>query len=75
MSESETFTCDNCGVTREKGWTDEEAAAEAAGLFPGLDVTDPAEAGIVCEDCFQHIMGRARAEAPHLIGKGWRDAE
>ena len=69
---SETFTCESCGKTLEKGWTDEEAAAEAEGLFPGIDLSDPAEAGTVCDACFQHIMARARAEAPELIGEGWR---
>ena len=72
---AETFTCDNCGETREKGWSDEEAAAEAAELYPGMDLTDRAEAGVVCDACYQHIMGRVRAEAPELIGEGWRGRE
>lgn len=70
-----TFTCDSCGKTFPKGWSDEEAAAEAEELFPGIDVTDPDEAGIVCDACYGHIMGRARAEAPEAIGPGWRDWE
>ena len=69
---TETFTCDSCGDTLPKGWTDEEAAAEAEELFPGIDVTDPAEAGVVCDDCYQYLMGRVHAEAPELIGPGWR---
>ena len=69
---TETFTCDSCGDTLPKGWTDEEAAAEAEELFPGINVSDPAEAGIVCDACYQHIMGRVHAEAPELIGEGWR---
>ena len=75
MSETaETFTCARCGETHDKGWSDAEAAAEAEGNFPGIDVTDPDEAGVVCDDCYQYIMGRARAEAPELIGPGWRGA-
>jgi hypothetical protein len=69
---AETFTCASCGDTHEKGWSDEEAAAEAQQNFPGIDVTDPDEAPVVCDACYQHIMGRARAEAPELIGEGWR---
>ena len=69
---SETFTCEACGKTFPKGWSDEEAAAEAEELFPGIDPGDPAEAGTVCDDCYQQIMARARAEAPELIGEGWR---
>lgn len=69
---SETFTCESCGETFPKGWTDEEAAAEAQELFPGIDPGDPAEAGTVCDDCYQRIMTCARAEAPELIGPGWR---
>ena len=57
----ETFTCESCGETKEKGWSDAEAAAEAEELFPGIDVSDPAEAGMVCDDCYQHIMGRVHA--------------
>ena len=70
---TDTFTCDNCGDVFDKVWSDEEAAAEAEELFPGIDVGT--EAGIVCDDCYQHIMARAQAEAPELIGPGWRGGE
>lgn len=69
---TDTYTCASCGETFEKGWSDEEAAAEAEELFPGIDPSDPDEAGVVCGPCFQHIMGRVQAEAPELIGEGWR---
>ena len=69
---SGTFTCDNCGKTFDSDWSDEEAAAEAQENFPGIDISDRDEAGVVCDDCYQHIMGRVRAEAPELIGPGWR---
>ena len=69
---TETFTCASCHGTFPKGWSDEEAAAEAEEFFPGINVTDPEEAGMVCDGCYQHIMSRARAEAPELIGPGWR---
>jgi len=67
----ETFTCESCGGTFGKGWSDDEAAAEAQEWFPGIDVSDD-EAAIVCTGCYEHIMGRVRAEAPELIGEGWR---
>ena len=69
---TETFTCESCGDTLPKGWSDEEANAEAQELFPGINPGDPAEAATVCDDCYQHLMGRAHAEAPELIGPGWR---
>jgi hypothetical protein len=69
---SGTFTCESCGGTFDKVWSDEEAAAEAEENFPGLDVSDPAEAGVVCDDCYRHIMARMQAEAPEMIGPGWR---
>lgn len=71
MSETETastFTCDNCGKTRKKGWSDEEAAAEALSLHPASDLA--AGTGVVCDDCFTHIMGRVQVEAPELLAPG-----
>ena len=68
----ETFTCESCDGTFPKGWSDEEAAAEAQELFPGIDPGDPSEAGLVCDACYRRIMGRVQAEAPELIGEGWR---
>lgn len=75
MSTTETFTCANCGETHEKGWSDEEAAAEAQENFPGIDIASGDEAAVVCDACYEHIMGRARVEAPEAIGPGWRDYE
>jgi len=51
-----TFTCDACRGVFEKEWTDEEAREEEADLFGAM--AGP-ESGIVCEDCWQKIMGRA----------------
>lgn len=67
---TDTFTCASCGDVFAKVWSDEEAAAEAEELFPGIDVGT--ETGIVCDGCFQHIMSRVSAEAPELTGEGWR---
>jgi hypothetical protein len=49
-----------CGICRgvfEKGWSDEEAAAEAAGNFPGMDIQQ--ESGLVCDDCYNKHIGDA----------------
>lgn len=45
---TDTFTCDGCGRTYQKGWTDEEAKAEYAERFPGQE---DAETATVCDDC------------------------
>jgi hypothetical protein len=53
---SDTFTCENCGETWEKGWTDEEADAEYEGAF-GLGAPSGKERAVVCDDCYAEIMG------------------
>ena len=47
---SSKFTCEECHETYDKGWTDEEAAAEAELAF---GITTGA---IVCDDCYNKIM-------------------
>ena len=60
---AETYTCAACGGAFEKGWSDDEAQAEAGGLFPGLSINDMA---IVCDDCYPKIMG---ANGDHRHGR------
>lgn len=55
---SDTFTCEICRGVFEKAWTDEEAMAEAEEAFPTSDLTDT---GLVCDDCYEKVMGRADA--------------
>jgi hypothetical protein len=63
----EPYTCDNCGGSFTKTWSDEEAMAEAEALYPAEDLEEGL--GIVCDDCFQVIMVWARQEMPeHLTG-------
>jgi hypothetical protein len=66
--EPHEYRCDACGWIFDKGWSDEEAAAEARKLHPGghgnPNIMDaPAEErGVVCDDCFRMLMtnmGRA----------------
>lgn len=52
---SETYRCAACGGTFTKGWSDDEAAAEAAGAFAAVELED---AAVVCDDCW---LGMRRA--------------
>jgi hypothetical protein len=58
---TDTFTCALCGGVFEKGWTDEEAAAErAANGWTGTDCD------VTCDDCFKLLMARRAADAQAL---------
>ena len=49
------YKCGACGGVFEKGWSDEEAQAEADAAFSQESLgSDPA---IVCDDCYKTIMG------------------
>jgi hypothetical protein len=50
---AEQFTCAVCRETFDKGWTDEEAAAELGEVFPGFE---PDDCGVVCDDCYKKMM-------------------
>ena len=47
------YRCDCCGMIYEKGWTDEEAAAETKEVF-GVEHGD--DDAVVCDTCFK-MMG------------------
>ena len=51
------YICAQCGGRYKSAWTEEEAVAEAAREFPGLDVNS-SRAAIVCDDCYRLLMGR-----------------
>jgi hypothetical protein len=51
------YTCAACGNTYNKTWTDEEAHAEALENF-GVE-PDPEGMSIVCDVCFNRLMGRS----------------
>lgn len=53
---SKIFTCAECGVTFESERNDEEAKEEARNLFPGLNVDDPNQVDIVCDDCWEKYI-------------------
>jgi DNA-directed RNA polymerase subunit RPC12/RpoP len=63
----ESYTCENCGGTFTKAWSDEEAMAETRSLFPPQDITEPEDIGIVCDSCFHEIVAWARVNAPELL--------
>lgn len=62
-----TYTCESCGGTWEKGWTDEEAEAEGRALLADPDAGGTA---VICDDCFRLIMSRVQVEAPELLVPG-----
>jgi DNA-directed RNA polymerase subunit RPC12/RpoP len=52
----ETYTCECCGKSFEKGWSDKEARRESEKNFPGLEDED---AAVVCDDCYKKIMDKS----------------
>jgi len=46
------YRCEMCKQVFKKGWTDEEAAAEAEKHFGKIP---PSEAATVCDDCYEII--------------------
>ena len=57
-----TYICASCKETFKKGWSDEEAKAEAEEAFGGP--MPPGEGEIVCDTCYRLIMQVASE-------KGW----
>jgi DNA-directed RNA polymerase subunit RPC12/RpoP len=54
------FQCAKCKRIFDKGWTGEEAQAEANQNFPGLDSDNADEAAIVCDYCYNEMMAWLR---------------
>lgn len=63
----ESYTCERCGGTFTKGWSDEEALTEAQDLFPAAHIAEPADQATVCDPCFREIMAWAEVSAPDLL--------
>jgi len=51
----ELYTCENCNGVFEKGWTDDEAEAEAGLLWTDEEMEIEGRA-LVCDDCFQQML-------------------
>lgn len=58
--EPDSYTCEDCGGTFDKERTDEEAWIESAEIWGYLD---PAEAAVVCDDCFEALMRRVPSDS------------
>jgi hypothetical protein len=58
---ADTYQCAHCGGVFEKGWSDEEATAEAADNFGEAPKGD--DAAVVCDDCYQGFMAWRRGAA------------
>ena len=54
------YTCDLCHETFIKGWSDEEAKAEADELWTAEEQSREGMA-VICEDCFQRFMAQPLA--------------
>ena len=52
------FTCDECGGTFPKAWSDEEAEQEYDEVFTSAKAANISRA-VVCDDCYNQIMGIA----------------
>lgn len=62
----ETYQCANCGDIHDKTRSDAECWDEMLDNFPAQDLYGE-EIAVVCDDCYQAIMARVRAEAPELL--------
>ncbi len=58
----EEFTCDECGGVFTKGWSDEEAEAEARDFFgegpsllEGYTAASDPDMAVVCDVCWQKM--------------------
>lgn len=51
--------CSVCGVCWESERPHADVVAEADDLFPGMDINNPDEMGVVCEPCFIKVMDYA----------------
>lgn len=57
---SQWFTCENCGGRFLRGWTDEEANAEAVANFGALPA--PEDQALICDDCYTPFIAWAREQ-------------
>ena len=52
---SDTFTCDECGGTFPKDWSDDEANAEAESMWGVAGASENEGMACVCDDCWQKM--------------------
>jgi hypothetical protein len=61
----DTFTCEVCGGTFDKGRSDEEAMAEMRATWQPHEGDD--DLGTVCDPCFDRFMAWARSNIPEFL--------
>lgn len=63
------FTCANCGVTLMSEWSSDDAMQEYLETFTDEHVMahSAEQMETICDDCYDRIMARIRAEAPKLL--------
>lgn len=66
---SSEFTCDRCGVTQISTNTDEEALAEAQGLFGPVFMAQEPDRAVLCDSCFAEFLSWAQGRG-YVQGKG-----
>ncbi len=54
---SDQYTCTICKGIFDKGWSDEEAAAEKEEIFGSVPLE---ECDLVCDDCFNQLTALRR---------------
>jgi hypothetical protein len=60
VSEDDAYTCEACGGTFRKIWSDEDAVAKMHAVFGDIP---PDKRSVVCDDCYVAIMGRRPDDA------------
>ena len=54
---SNTYTCEACGETYEKSWSDAEANKEAQQIFGTVNASEDLENNaIICDICFKKLL-------------------
>lgn len=53
--EREHYTCERCGGTFLKGWSDDEAEAESEGMFGVKHASQNPGMAVVCDNCFKAL--------------------
>jgi hypothetical protein len=64
---ADTYECAVCHGVFEKGWTDEEANAEAAAIFGAAPPED--ERDVVCDDCWVKLVNGGFLDQDWPMGK------
>jgi hypothetical protein len=60
LESGEAYKCDACGGVFLRGWSDEEAQAEAMENFGTFDAKNM---DVICDDCYHVMLNRGSGEA------------